>query len=166
MKISMDKHRQEQAQQLADTTREIIMSVSSEEEKQLKESLENIVDQLNELGLPYTLLTIVPYELDRNQIGSLQYNNFSGLILNAKTEEEKKETESLIRYCDYILCSDSLRYFTNNYVQDYSFSDIFALFTQKAFAYFRYHGTGGLERDKGSILKYFKQLVSKNQKYE
>lgn len=157
----MDHQKQDRAQQLADTEREIIMSVSSEEEKLLKESFENIVDQLNRLGLPYTLMAIIPYELDRNQIGSLQYNNLSGLILNSKSEQEKAETESIIRYCNYVMCTDSLRYFTNNYRQDSSLPEIFSYFTNAVFHYFRYHGTGGLERDKSSIIKYFKKLIGK-----
>lgn len=161
MRVQIDQQKQQQAQQIADTTREIIMSVSSDEEKQLKKSLENIVDQLNELGLPYTLLTIVPYELERSSIGSLQYNNFSGLLLNAKTEEEKQEVASLFRYCDFMMMEHTIRYFANILKPESKLPEIFANFTYKVFHYFGYAEAGGLNKDKGSVIRYFKSLIKR-----
>lgn len=153
----IDPQEQTKLQELANTSREILLSVQSDEEKAVVEKYKSIVNDLNELGLPYLVIAIIPYELERGTVGSLQYNNLSGLAQTI-TKENEVQMNAVLRAASVKMDTDLIKSVTGTQNES-SFTTSFSYFTARMMECYRYLMSSSYQDDQKYLVEFVRGIV-------
>lgn len=127
----MDKEELKKRQESVDSACKTKFAGLPEDEEKIMADLREAVDNLNKLGILYTLFTIVPDSNSEDKLTSLQYNNFGFIPQKVDSKEKESFAKSVVKYAFFTSVKDYMHFVTNNY-SAMTFEELFGAFTTKA----------------------------------